>query len=823
MKSTKQNPIRAAIVTALIGTLAVATPAQLLAQEIDEIIVTARKKNESVQDIPVAVTAISSSMIESMNLENLEDISKMTAGLQFDAEFNRNSNRPVIRGQANILGSSGVAYFIDGVYISGSINDYDINDIERVEVVKGPQSALYGRNTYSGAINLITKSPGDEFSIRGGIKASDDGMTEISATVKGPITDTFAAGITARKFDHSGAFTNTFDGSDIGEQESTSISAVAEFTPTASFSARARIYVNETDDGQPALFRQSASANNCFSDNGSLYQGLGRYYCGTLAPQAVNTDWTVQEPNARDTSDTVQASLVLDYEFSDSISLASVTGFNSVESEFVIDGDYGPTSFDVANFTPSGFPFAGFPVPPFDYGYVGSIVDFTFAGAEKIEDFSQEFRLNIETEAADFMIGAYYFDQENKDSDIRELPANAAAIAGANFGAEFGRMLGVCAANPICGSIVPFFGPTIDVPRDQNNLDITNTAFFGSASFNVGESSTLRVEGRWAEEEIDQTAIIQDLAGPVVDTIISSQEFDSFTTRITFDHHFSDNAMAYVVGATGTKPGGFNSTVAIEVGLPTFDEEEVTSYEMGLKSSLADGQLIANVAVYRNELTGYQITQNARSGANTTSATVNAGNARITGVEIETVYRPSGVEGLTIMMNYAHTNAKFTDGYDENQILLNDVADDGLANDSISGGVPCIEPSDAFTCQAVGSIVGHQIPRTAEDMFFADIEMRRPLGSGDWNWYAGANYSYESSKFAQVLNLAETGDTSLVNARVGFTNDKYAVSVWAKNLTGEDSTPLVLRYADGADSFKRNFVGTARRDTYWGVTASARF
>ena len=106
---------------------------------------------------------------------------------------------------------------------------------------------------------------------------------------------------------------------------------------------------------------------------------------------------------------------------------------------------------------------------------------------------------------------------------------------------------------------------------------------------------------------------------------------------------------------------------------------------------------------------------------------------------------------------------------------------------------------------------------------FLDAEYRRPFGGGNWEWFAGANFFHESSKFAQVTNFIETGDASVVNARLGFANDNFVISLWGKNINGEDSTPLVLRYADGNDSFKRSFVGTQRRDTHWGITATANF
>lgn len=813
----------AAIAAALFGSLAISTPLQLYAQAVEEIIVTARKKDESIQEVPVAVTAISANMVEQLGLQDLDDIAKFTAGMTFDPEFSRTSNRPVIRGQANILGDSGVSYFIDGVYITGSINDYDINDVERIEVVKGPQSALYGRNTYSGAINIYTKSPGDEWSARGQIKATDDSQQEISATVKGPLGDSFSVGLTARFYETDGFWTNSLDGSDMGEQESTSFSGVAVFEPSDRFKARARVYWNETRDGQPALWAQPASENNCFSDTGSsLYNGLGRYYCGVLQPRPIQSDWREQAPDARDDNDTLQGSLSLEIGITDDLTLTSITGYNDVDTTFITEADYDDGSFAVANFTPNGFPFAGFPVPPFDYGYVGSMIDFTFASQTDTDDISQEFRLTWSGDNSEYLLGVYLFDQDSTNWSIRDLPADGQARATANYFAEFARMQGVCAANPICGSMAPFFGPTVGVSRNMEVSNIKNTAFFAMATYDVSDSTGITIEGRYAEEEVEQTATLRQLGGPVTGVVPAQKTFYSFNPRITVDHKLSDDHMIYALFAQGNKPGGFNNSTAILAGLPSFDEEEVDSIEVGSKNIAMDGQLVANVSIYFNQITGYQLTQNARAGANTTSATVNAGDADIFGAEFEFRYAPASVEGLSFIMNYAYTDAEFVKGFDENLGLLLDVADDGAGNCSTGNQFP--DPNDPTACtSAFGSIVGKQIPRTAEHQFFLDGELRRPMTNDNWEWFVGASYSHESSKFGQVANYAETGEADLVNARLGISSDRYQVSIWGKNLTGEDSTPLVLRYADGNDSFKRNFVGTQRRDTYWGLTASARF
>ena len=121
---------------AAVAAVAAALSPVATAQEIDEIVVSARKRTETLQTVPVSVTAVASDTIVNLNLQDFADISKLSAGLIFDNDFGRTSDRPVIRGQANILGESGVSYFIDGVYIEGSLADFDLNDVERFEIIK---------------------------------------------------------------------------------------------------------------------------------------------------------------------------------------------------------------------------------------------------------------------------------------------------------------------------------------------------------------------------------------------------------------------------------------------------------------------------------------------------------------------------------------------------------------------------------------------------------------------------------------------------------------------------------------------------------------
>lgn len=786
---------------------------------VEEVIVTARKLEESLQETPVAVTAVTAAQMESWGLDGLADISKITAGLIFDSEFARGANRPVIRGQANILNDSGVSYFIDGVYVSGSIDDYDLNDVERVEVVKGPQSALYGRNTYSGAINIITRSPGDAFGGRIRLELAEDEQFLVSASLSGPLSEVLSGGLTLRHYEMGGPFTNQFDGSDIGEQQSRSVSGVLEFTPSEQLSIRARAYYAERDDGQPAVMATRYFDNNCYIDNGSLYGGAGRYFCGEVAPGDISSDWPVQAPDNRDTDENTQLSLKIDYQINDAWSLTSITGYNDRNEEFVIDGDYLPTSFHVSNFTPNGFPFGGFADgPPFLYAYAGTMTDFTFATATATESWSQEVQFRFSGDRLQGLLGAYYFDQDQTARDIREVSEAQQGLAQANWFAEFRRMQGLCAANFLCESMAPFFGSAIVVPRDVNGLSIKNAALFGMVSFDLANNLGLTLEARYQDEKIDQEAVVQDLGNPADAPVLASASFDGLLPRITLDWRPTPNNMLYLVYAQGTKPGGFNGTVAIEAGIPTFDEEDVDSIEIGAKNVFAGGQATANFAAFFNQVEGYQLTQNVRSGQNTTSATVNAGDADIFGLEAEIQARPQAAQGLTLTLNYAWTDTEFQRGFDQNQGVLLDAADDGMINCSTGDQFPEVDGCTSL----FGDIKGKRIPRTAKHQLFADAEMRRPFAGGGWSWFIGANLAYESSKFAQVHNEAETGDATLVNLRLGLVSDRYAIRVWGRNLTGEDTAYTVLRYAE-PEAFRRNFAVAPRRDATFGVTVSANW
>lgn len=787
------------------------------------IIVTARKTEETLQQAPTTVSVVTASNIDRLGLDNLTDVAKTVPGLVFDDTFGRDANRPVIRGQANILGQSGVAFFIDGIYYSGSLADYDVDTVERFEIVKGPQSALYGRNTYSGAINLISKQPGTVWTGRIQADIAEDDRYELTANVRGPLAEGLGIALGGRVFDNAGAFRNAFDGTRVGKQQSYSGFGLLQFNNGGAFRASLRANYNVVDDGQPAIFAQSANANNCFPDNGALYRGQGRYFCGTIQPQQVNTDYRrqfVDPENAGLESKTLNAAFRMDFDFTDALTLTSLTGYNRRTANTKTDGDYSPNSFNLVIFAYGATGPAPAPITPprttrFT-AFATSVQDFTFSNRQVTDDWSQELRLAYEGERLHLLLGGYYFDQSDVSRDTRVVPPGSLARAQANSAAATASL---CAQLPNCGIFTPVTVTAANLPesRNVNSFDIENKAIFGSATFDITDTLSISAEGRYAEEQIQQSTLTFNNGQAVPAPRVVQATFKEFTPRITLSWQATPDNLFYAVYAEGQKPGGFNSNQAITAGFPTFDPEDNQTYELGTKNTFFNGKLTANLALYHTEVKGYQITQNVSVPPNQVSLTRNGGNARINGAELELIIRPA--RSFTVTANYSYVDAKFTSGTDENLGLIFDVLDDRLVNCSTGDEFPAITG-----CQSrFGAIRGNRIPRAPEHTVFVDVDYRTPVGDSGWNFFAGGNINLVSSSFDQVLNFADTGGSVVVDTRLGFQNDRFRVMAYARNLFDEDSIAQIIRYADANADLRRNFIAGLRPPRRLGIIFTASF
>jgi len=797
-------------------------PRQLEASGISpaEIVVTARKTEERLQEAPLAVSVVTAAGIDRLGYNSITDLTRATAGLVFDDSFGRDANRPVIRGQANILGDSGVAFFIDGIYFNGSIADYDIDIIDRIEVVKGPQSALYGRNTYSGAINIISKAPTDRW--RGRVQAEvSEGMTyDITGNISGPIAQGLGIIVGGRYFKNEGFFTNQFDGTPIGVQETNSGFAMLKYDDGGALRVGLRGNYTRTRDGQPAIFATDANDNNCLFDRGALFNGRGRYFCGVIRPRPVSTDYSRQFAGefVGNAIDTWNTGLTIDLDLAENLTLTSLTGYNSRKAVQRTDGDYSPNRFQ-------GVIFATIPLGPprSPFGFASSQTDFSFSNQSERSDWQQELRLQYTTSRARFLLGGFYWNQDSTSTDNRVLPPGAQAEANANMiAARQAR----CAASPAC--LTPILGPpfplgTLQESRNNSQDEIRNMAVFGSVSYEVFDNFTISAEARYQEERIRtlaQTATVA--AGNIGAPVRGEATFREFLPRVTADYQVTPDNLLYAVYAEGQKPGGFNGPAAISVGRATFGAEDVKSYEIGSKNTFMNGALLVNLALFHNQVKGYQLTQpveviNPPQAPQQVSAINNAGDVRINGLEFEMLIRPS--RELTLTANYALADSRFRNVLDENQGVLNDVADNGLVDCSTGDQLPNIAG-----CQSrFGDLTGKRLPRAPVHTVFVDLDYRRDIGNSGWQAFAGINAYLLSSSFAQVHNLAETGDSVISDLRLGAQNDSFRVQFYVRNLFDETAVNQLIRYADANRDLRRNFIAGLRPPRRFGVIAEVRF
>ncbi len=745
---------------------------------LNEIVVTARKREETLQDVPISVSAFTAEAIAEKGIISIDDVARFTPGMSFETAFGRGTDqdRPIIRGMSNIFGS-GASIFIDGVYLSTTVRAADLSNIERIEVIRGPQSALYGRATFSGAINFITRKPGNEFEGTASATYATWNQKEFSGRISGPIVqDNLFFSLNARFYRFGGDYANRHaTGGQLNKEESFNLGGRLRWTPAPTFEADLKFEYAEDDDGPFAIGTQLSDKNNCFLAT------QRQYFCGEL-----EVPWDKIGFNKEGLPDwngggierwTYRSVLDVDWEIADGWHIQSKTSYDDVLEHSGIDGSFTMEDFIVGVEASLPAPGArkGFILrPPFFTKQAFGWFDFS-AGESKI--FSQDLRL-VSPEDARFRwsIGGYYLNDVGKS-----------------------RTLSAVLATP----------GTVNTKSKTENI-----AVYGYMEYDVTEQLEVGFEGRWARDKLTTLN--------VPTALFRSAKFSAFTPRMTANYTVNDDIMVYGVVARGNKPGGFNSAslAILDPSLGTFDEEKVWSYEVGAKTTWWDKKLGANIAFYYIDWNKQQLTQ-ARIipdpldvdgdgvTVEATSPTVNAGQTEVYGAELEMSFVPN--DNWDFQFTYAYNRAKFTKYDDEQQEILT--------------GDP--------------SAVGNRPPRSPRQMISFSAGYSQPL-FGDWDGFLRGDVTYETSKYVQIHNFARYGEGARVNFRTGVRNGRYKLEIWGKNIFNYDKPAAATRFIDlvndglfsivdragaGLPEFHttRAFSITPPRKPQWGVTGTMNF
>ena len=744
-RSLRDLVLAGACLAASLPTTVVVTAAQasgLAGDGIGEMIVTARKREETLLEIPVAVSAFPAERIEALGLADLTDLARFTPGFALNATLGRQpaSYRPVFRGvttvRNGVTNANAGNTFVDGVYVGAALLTTDLQSVERVEIMRGPQSAQFGRNTYVGAVNYVTRQPSRELEGRVTATAAEHDTLETSGWLSGPLGSEqlrFALGAGHREY--GGEWTNRRDGSRLGGEESDEVSARLLFQPTASLDLTLKVGWQGVDDDHFAMYLQPSTLNNCCERTAASPRAR-EYYVGEVVvanEPRLYTDLLEKNGGAGTELDRLLGHIAVDWRLGP-VALTSLTGLIRDEYSLGFDTSY-------AGYDPSVPPTytCGNPLPPGPPP--GSFLNHE---RKDYDDFSQELRVTSTGDSPWRFTGGVYFYRGKSDVTARNRIDPCTAVAYA-----------------------------IDRDRDE----VENRAVFGAVTWDFTERWTAGIELRWAEDDVTVTSL--PVGDPGVDY---HTEVDTLTPRITLSWQPAASTTWYVNISKGTKAPDFNTRVpARPDGSPDesyrmVDEEIAWNYELGLKAALLDQRLDLALAAFHLDVRDQQLTELVeQASGGTASIITNAGRTAVWGVEAELGARLA--EGLMLHATYTWTDSEFEEWISQEQADLR--GSDGSFADN----------------QALGNVAGKDSPRVPEHMASLVLRYERSL-SPTVDWYGSTDWSYQSSKYAAEHNIAETGDRSLVGLRTGLVLGSWDLGIWAKNLF-DDDTPLdILRFFD---------------------------
>ncbi len=765
---------------AIIATLPAAIPpamAQGSSVGLEEVIVTARKRDESLLDVPISITSLSAAQLETYNLQDMEEISRMTPGL-FYTDFggtgrqDRASNQYIIRGLSlNSFQSLSDAalLFVDGVpIISGNLPGS--LDIERMEVLKGPQTASFGRNTFSGAISVTTRKPAETFSGRAVLEAANYDSSQVGLSLEGPlVADKVFGRISVESRNEGAQYHNTVNGQPLGGQRTSSIWGSLRFVPTDNLEINLVANYFKFKDDWGAQVRLVAAQNNC-----APMGGANTWFCGVV-PKVTEADtrflgidqrWLTLSrpffnvsPNDGEpglVSENTHASASVAYTFANDWVAKAITGYDKELEGNIASEWYNP------NFN---HPFRAIPGRRQEQSWI-----YLLEG--KSTDFSQELRLsNAGTERLRWSVGANYVKFENVGGLVGDVPLGAPLLLPGGF------------------------------------RKATTTAVFGSVYYDLWPNLELGIEGRSQKDKITDignfwsaTTRLKPLNG----------EWSAFTPRVSLSYKPNTDMTIYGVWARGIRPGAFNANLQSGGAFPDnciaeiqrlsgakleADQEQMDSFEVGFKSRFSEGRGAFSAAVYNGKVKDQQLNQSVTITSPClviNSFITNQGEVKFKGVELDASFKIT--DGLSVSGAYSYTDTEITKG-----------ADLGVA---------------AFGAST--NVTGNRLPRAPRDQGYASLSYAGPLNDG-MDWYAGADYVYVGAKFVESSNLVSTGSQELVNARIGMKKEKLSVELWGKNILDNRAPDAVFPSFD-YDTFTSRAITIAlpKKATY-GVRMNYQF
>lgn len=833
--------------------IAIAAPAIAFAQEgatagggveIGEVVVTARKRAEDVQTVPISINALSAKDLEARNISNLADLSNSTPGVAITSITGGTTQLIYLRGLApantaadlNVDGNVGV--FIDGIYQTSrnTLDVISVLDPGQIEIAKGPQSALYGRSTFAGAMGITTRGPSRDLSGSLSATAGVDEDFRLKGTVSGPLAENLYGRISAGYATYDGYGKNLSTSDKLGGFEKKAVAASLEWEPTDNFTAKLSGFFTKSSVEATPSHLLSLDKFNCGTTSAAT--GLPTLYCGELAASKTS-DLSADIPDTR--SKNAQVALDMKWDL-DWASLVSVSGLTASQNQAASDYDLtsGGVQFGVCALGAGCITNGAYTRLARSNLYVSS--------REKVRTVSQEFRLQSpDSSKLKWMFGGYYFNSmiplaaSALGVDSTGLAANERYVTVSQLGTP--PATGVGAYDFTANIFLTGDGSENQVAGSYTKAATRTKSLFGSVGYEFGK---LRVNAE-ARYNIDQKrAQTFSIANPTsqpgvyrpVDGVnvpaagvfpVASapyrKTYKNVTPRFSVDYQFTPTIFAYATAAKGIRSGGFNTANAVSAsGIlaseVSYDEEENWTYEAGFKSRLLERRLLLNASVFHTDWSNAQVSSytDNPTAINPVRIVRNAGDIKVDGLELQADFQATSA--IQIGGSLTYSDPKFQDGAYDASTIAQCVTAAGTAAPGCK--VMTITLANGAT-RVVPSIAGNRPQRAVKTQWNLHASGRYEVFDG-WTAEGRVDVNYNGDMYNNLLNTTKIGSRTLTNVRLSLSKENYTFALWANNLFDETYVANSINQPragfPSVYSIPEIYLGEGRRI---GLTASASF
>ena len=749
-----------------------------LAQEeeysgLEEILVTAQKRTATLQDTPVAVSVVSGELLKQKSLDDIQEMELAVPSLSVTQNQSSSQQTFAIRG----LGTSGnnaglepsVGVFIDGVYRSRAASAIDdFIAVERVEILRGPQSSVYGKNTPAGVISIVTKKPQREFGADFEQSFGNYSSKITRGSITGPISDTVSYRVSGNRNTRDGFIDNIQEGRDaVNNRDRYALRGQLLIEPSDELSIRVIADTSSIEEdccGAPFYYNDPGNA--------ATTTALG----ATILPDDIYAR-KIKFDRAMETDQEQSGySVQLDWE-AESYSFTSLTAFRDFEEVNDIDADF----IDIE---------------------LSGVLQNSFDR----QVFTQEFRVQSTGDnKIDWLMGYYYYDADQDSGGNNRLGSFARPFFDARIGGIVSVVEGLAGA-PTGSFIGSGTGRT-----SEFNLLTTSHSVFGKLDWHINDKLTASVGTRWTTEDKEIDAQItsdapysaidfSDATDPLVQTLAGATPLGALapvyagavqlfrpvsdfyekrseqepTGEFIISYKYSDDVSLYASGKRGYKAGGFN--VGAGSGGADFDKELADAWEVGAKIRALDNNLQLNVAAFSQRLRDFQ--SNAFNG--TTFVLTNAGEIQIDGFEFDALYAPTS--NLFLSLAGSYLDHEYT---------------------SYVGGPQIVQPAGSPSLPPVQDLSGTPLSGVPDWTLSSSVNYVKNFGAVEGFANLAARYRGARNVTSERNPIADQDSYVTANATIGIrdTEGLWTVTLWGKNITDEEYTDGLFNSVIQAGSF----------------------